>query len=243
MARYVVRRLLQFVPMLVGIAAVSFSLIHLAPGDPIVALAGEYGNAAYYESMRARFGLDRPLAEQLGVYLFRLARGDWGISYTYGQPVMTVILSRLPATLLLMGSALILSSVTGVALGLLAARRSHSSRDLGISALCLVGHAIPVFWLAQMLILFLALQAGLFPVQGMTTARQHYRGLAHILDVMHHMALPVLVLVVHQLALTARLTRTHLLEVMPRALPPGAYYSAMPSATPCCRWSPSWGGE
>ncbi len=89
MTRYLIRRLLQMVPMLLGIAVVSFLLIHLAPGDPIVALAGEYGNAAYYEFMRAKFGLDRPLTEQLLVYLTNVLRGllhVWAAGYA-GHPL------------------------------------------------------------------------------------------------------------------------------------------------------------
>ncbi len=214
MTRYLVRRLLQIVPKLVGIAVVSFSLIHLAPGDPIVALAGEYGDAAYYAFMRAKFGLDRPLGEQLLIYLGNVLRGDWGISYTHGRPVIQVILSRLPATLLLMATALALSSTIGVLLGMLAARRPHSGRDLGIRVLCLVGYALPVFWSAQMLILLLALRLPLFPVQGMTTARYRYEGLEYVLDVARHMVLPVTAMTLHQLALITRLTRTNLLETL-----------------------------
>lgn len=214
MTRYLIRRLLQIVPMLLGIAVVSFLLIHLAPGDPIVALAGEYGNAAYYESMRAKFGLDRPVAEQLLIYLANVLRGDLGTSYTYGQPVTQVILSRLPATLLLMITAVAISSVIGIALGVLAARRPHSLGDVSISTLCLTGYAVPVFWLAQLLILFLALRLDLFPVQGMTSARHRYEGWQYATDVMRHMALPVAALTIQQLALTTRLTRTNLLEVL-----------------------------
>jgi peptide/nickel transport system permease protein len=214
MAHYLVRRLLQMVPLLLGIAALLFLLIQLAPGDPIVALAGEYGDAAYYDFMRAKFGLDKPVGEQLAIYLVNILQGDFGVSYRYGQPVLTVILSRLPATLLLMGSSLLLSSVLGILLGLLAARTPHSLSDLSINTLATAGYAIPVFWLAQMLILLLALHWDIFPVQGMTSARHRYEGLRYGADVLHHMALPVLALTVQQLALITRLTRTNLLEVL-----------------------------
>jgi peptide/nickel transport system permease protein len=212
--RYLLRRLLQMVPMLVGIAVVSFFIIHLAPGDPIVALAGEYGDAAYYEYMRAKFGLDRSVPEQLLIYIANVLRGDLGTSYTYGQPVTRVILSRLPATLLLLATSLTLSTLIGIALGSLAARRPHSLRDFSISTLCLVGYAIPVFWLAQMLIIFLALRLDWLPVQGMTTARARYEGMEHLLDIARHMVLPVAALTVQELALTTRLTRTNMLEVL-----------------------------
>lgn len=211
---YVIRRVLQIVPVVIGIAVVSFLLIHLAPGDPIVALAGEHGDAAYYAFMRAKFGLDRSLGEQLLIFLVNVFRGDLGVSYTYGQPVLRVILDRLPATLLLMGTSLAASSVLGVLLGVLAARRPHSLQDFTISTLCLVGYAVPVFWLAQMLILFLAVRLNWLPVQGMTTARYEYEGLRYVLDVARHMILPVTALTIQQLVLITRLTRTNLLDVL-----------------------------
>lgn len=214
MTRYVVRRLLQMVPTFVGITVISFLIIHLAPGDPIVALAGEYGDAGYYDAMRAKFGLDRPVGEQLLVYVGNVLRGDLGVSYTHGRPVLAVILSRLPATLLLMTTALVVSSILGVVLGTLAARRPHSLGDFSISTLSLLGYAVPVFWLAQMLILLFALRFDLLPVQGMTSARQQYEGLQYVQDVARHMFLPVMALVLQQLALTTRLTRTSLLDVL-----------------------------
>lgn len=214
MGAYAVRRLLQAVPALLGILVLSFMLVHLAPGDPIVALAGEYGSESYYQEMRNRFGLDRSLGEQLLIYLGNILRGDLGDSYYHGRPVAEVILSRLPPTLLLMGTALAVSSLLGIGLGLLCARRQGSLLDLGLSVTAQLGYAIPVFWLAQLLILLLALQLDIFPIEGMTSARHHYTGLRHVVDVAWHMALPASVLVVQELALTFRLTRASLLEVL-----------------------------
>ena len=98
MTRYLLRRLVQALPLLLGILVINFTLIHLAPGDPIYALAGEGGDAAYYAAMRARFGLDGPIPEQLMRYLLHAARGDFGYSFKYSQPVFGVILERIPAT-------------------------------------------------------------------------------------------------------------------------------------------------
>src|SRR5574341_976270 len=139
MAQYLFRRLLQVPPLLLGIVVFTFVLIHLAPGDPIVALAGEYGDADYYAAMRAKFGLDRPLAEQLVVYLVALTRGDLGYSYAHGQPVAQIILSRLPTTLLLMATALSLSTTVGLGLGVFAARQAHGATAAGVTALSLCG--------------------------------------------------------------------------------------------------------
>jgi len=214
MVSYLLRRLLQVPILLLGIVIFTFVLIHVAPGDPIVALAGEYGNEAYYEEMRAKFGLDRPLPEQLLTYLSNLARGDLGRSYTYGQPVMQVILDRTATTLLLVGVALILSSFMGVGLGLLAARWPRTLVDTAVTIILLIGYALPVFWLAQMMIYFLALKGGWFPIQGMTNARERNEGWALVVDVAHHLALPALALAVQQIALVGRLARSEMLEVL-----------------------------
>ena len=102
---FVTRRLLQVVPTVVGILLISFLLVHLAPGDPLLALAGEHGDAAYYADMRQRFGLDEPIPRQLLIYMQRVAVGDLGFSYVQGRSAAALILDRAPATLLLTGSA------------------------------------------------------------------------------------------------------------------------------------------
>lgn len=214
LGRYLVRRLLQAVPLVLGILAITFALIHLAPGDPLIFLAGEGGNASFYAEMRARYGLDRPLIVQLGRYVATTVHGDFGYSLVYQQPVFRVILGRLPATLLLMGSALALSTFLGLLMGILTAIRPHSALDHGITAFTLTAYAMPVFWLGQLLILLFAVRLNLLPVQGMVTARENYTGIHHALDVIRHLALPALTLALPQLALIARLTRTSLREAL-----------------------------
>lgn len=202
------------VPTLAALLLLTFALIHLAPGDPIVALAGEHGDPGYYAAMREKFGLDRPLPEQLLAYVQNVLRGDLGTSFVHGQPVLAVIAERLPATLLLMLTALLLSSACGVALGTLAARRASRPADLAVRTGSLLGYATPTFWLGQLAVLFLAAGTGLFPVQGMSDARRPGTGLAHVLDVLHHLALPALVLAASELALTTRLVRTGVLQAL-----------------------------
>jgi peptide/nickel transport system permease protein len=215
-SRYVARRLVQVVPTVSGILVVVFFLIHLAPGDPVEALAGQSGDAAYYEFMRRKFGLDRPLLEQFFTYAGNILRGDLGISFIHGRQVADVILERLPATLLLMGTAIVLSSLGGIVLGTLAARRPFGRLDLTVGAASLVGYAAPSFWLAQLAVLGLSFYAGAFPIQGMTDARTVTTGFAHALDVAHHLVLPALVLALQELALVVRLTRAGLLEASGR---------------------------
>jgi peptide/nickel transport system permease protein len=212
--RYLLRRLAQVVPAVVGIVLIAFLVIHTAPGDPVLALAGEHGDAAYYAFIRAKFGLDRPLPEQLVVYLTSVGRGDLGLSFVHGRPVVDIIVERLPATLLLIMTALVLSTTIGIALGVLAARRAGRPADLALRTGALLAHATPSFWLAQMVAITLALGTGWFPVQGLTDARRALIGWRYALDIAHHLVLPALVLAAGELALTTRLTRTGVLEAL-----------------------------
>lgn len=212
--RYLARRLLQAVPLVIGVLVITFVLIHLAPGDPIYILAGEGGDAEYYAEMRAYYGLDRSLPEQLARYLLAALRGDFGYSFSHQQPVFSVILSRLPATLLLMGTALAFSTTLGLLLGTLAATRPRRPIDYGIAAGTLAVYAMPVFWLGQLMIIIFAVHLKWFPVQGMVSVRERFTGLHYVSDVLHHLVLPALTLGLLQLALTARLTRTSLRQAL-----------------------------
>ncbi len=211
---YIVRRLIGTIPLIGGVLVITFVLIHLAPGDPTYILAGEGGDEAYYAQIRAQYGLDRPLPEQLGRYLLEVLRGDLGYSFHYQQRVVGVIGSRVPATLLLTGTAFLFSTVLGLGLGILGALRPRTPTDHGLAALSLTFFSMPVFWLGQLLIIVFAVGLKLFPVQGMTNVRESYTGLSQVGDVLHHLALPALTLGLVQLAQTARLTRTSLREVM-----------------------------
>lgn len=212
--RFILRRLLLVPPTVFGIVLVGFLLIHMAPGDPVVALAGEHGDAAYYAFMRARFGLDKPFPQQLATYFARVAQGDLGVSYVHGRGTLSVIMERVPATLLLTSTALIVAVVASVPLAALAARRPHGARDLGISAAALGFYSAPAFWVAQLAILLFALRLGVFPVQGMTQAGG--AGAGRVIDVLHHLTLPALVLASQEMAALIRLTRGGLLDELAR---------------------------
>lgn len=211
---YITRRLLQAVPLVLGVLVITFLLIHLAPGDPIYILAGDGGTEAYYAEMRALYGLDRPLPEQLLRYILEVLRGEFGYSFSYQEPVYDVIMSRVPATLLLMGTAITFSTILGVLLGVITATRPRTPLDHGITVSTLAFYSMPVFWLGQLMIILFAVTFNLFPVQGMVSAREEYTGLRYWLDLLHHLALPAVTLGLLQLAQTARLTRTSLREVL-----------------------------
>jgi peptide/nickel transport system permease protein len=210
--RYVLRRLLQVVPAVAAIFVVTFTVIQFAPGDPVTAIASGNGDDAYFEFMRRKYGLDRPLPQQFGTYVGNVLQGDLGESFNQGRSVSELIRERVPATLLLMGTALVVSSLGGIVLGLLAARRPFGAVDLGFSTAALVGYALPVFWLAQLALLTLAFRAGWFPIQGMTNARAGFTGWAAVGDVVHHLVLPALVLAASEVALVSRVTRTGLIQ-------------------------------
>ena len=212
---FVLRRVARAVPAVFAILVITFLMIHLAPGDAVDALAGAGGDEATYEHLRASLKLDRPLWEQFGAYVGNLARGDLGVSFVQGgTPVAELIAQRLPATLLLVLTALALSSLGGIVLGSLAARRPFGPVDLGLSTPALVGFAIPSFWLAQLALMAFAFGAGWFPIQGMTDARADHTGWAAAFDVAHHLVLPALVLATTELALVMRVTRAGVLREM-----------------------------
>lgn len=214
MGGYILRRLAQSAGVLLAVVALAFTLIHVAPGDPISALAGESGNAAYYAEMRAHYGLDRPLPEQFVRYAGAVLRGDFGRSYVQKQPVFPVILSRLPATALLLLTALTLATLAGVGLGAAAGRRAGSPLDVAIRTGTLLAYCAPAFWLGQLFILVFAAGLGWFPVQGMVSARGSSQGLGYVADVAKHLVLPAVTLSLVQVALIARLTRTGVREAL-----------------------------
>lgn len=213
--RWLLRRLAQAVPIVLGIAVFNFALLHLAPGDAADVLAGEAGGATpeYVQQLRSRFGLDQPLPVQLGRYLLNVARLDLGFSFRHNMPVSDLILSRLPATLLLMASAIALAFGLGVLLGVTAARRVNRLADNLISVGALLVYATPIFWLGLMMILLFSVHLGWLPSGGMFTVGADFAGLAHGADIARHLALPAVALSLFYTALYTRLMRASMLEV------------------------------
>ncbi len=205
--RYLAWRVFQLVPTAIGIVLVAFVLIHLAPGDPILALAGEHGDAAYYSFMRERFGLDRSLPEQLLTFAGRMLTGDVGVSYVQGRAAMAVIAERIPATLLLMLTSLTISTVAGLLTGVYGGTRVGRAGDLTVTSITLLLSAAPVFLLGQMTVLGFAFHLRLFPIGGWHSPGSDLTGVAAVLDAGRHLVLPALVLAGAEIAAVARLTR------------------------------------
>ena len=211
---YVLRRVLQAVPVVLAIVLLNFLLLHLAPGDAAQVLAGEAGSATpeYMAQLRQRFGLDRPLAVQLVLYLKQMLVLDLGFSFRHSMPVLDLILARLGPTLLLMLTTLVLSVGVGVALGLLAASRAGTWQDTVISVLALVSYATPLFWVGLMLIVIFSVKLDWLPTSGMETVGAFHEGGARVLDIGRHLILPALSLSLFYLALYVRLMRAAVLE-------------------------------
>ena len=198
------------------IATINFVLVRAAPGDPVSVLAGESGasDPQFVAQLRAQFGLDQPLGTQLVTYLEKVARFDLGFSYRQQQPVLKLILDRLPATLLLTGSAFILSLVFGVTLGALSARRAGTWVDSVITLFALIFYATPLYWLALMAVLVFTVQLDWLPGFGFMTVGAGLNGFALALDIAKHLLMPALVLALFYMAVYARMTRAAMLEVI-----------------------------
>jgi ABC-type dipeptide/oligopeptide/nickel transport system permease component len=215
MLTYALRKLIQVPVLLFGVILAVFVLVQVAPGDPVATLIGDApATPEYVAELREHLGLDRPLHEQFGLYLWNVVRGDFGDSYYYSGSVLSLILDRLPPTLLLMGTALLAATLIGVLLGVVAAARPNSIVDAGANAIAIVGYSLPVFWLGELVLLGFALYLGWFPTGGMTSLRQSHEGIGAILDIGHHLALPALVLATRYVAIDFRLTRSEVLEVL-----------------------------
>jgi len=212
---YVAWRLINAVPLVLGVIVVNFLLLTLAPGDPVTALVGDYpAPADYIERVRQQYGLDRSVPERLVRYVGSVLRGDLGYSFANRQPVATLLLERLGRTMVLMVTTIAIASAVGLALGVLAARKPHSLGDAAATGFALAGYAVPEFWFGQILILVFAVWLQVLPAGGFRSVRETYEGFAAFLDHLRHMLLPMAALSFRYMAITTRLTRASLLEVM-----------------------------
>jgi len=197
------------------VITVNFTLVHLAPGDPVSYLVGDPNllSAEQLQGIRQTLGLDRPLPMQYVVYLRSLLGGDFGRSVVNQRPVLEIILERIPATLLLMGVSLLVALVLGLTLGFAAAVKAGTPTDHLLGALSLTTYSMPPFWLALVLILVFSLWLGWFPTMGMRTLGEESEGWGRIVDTIYHLALPVFGLGTSYAAVYAKVFRASLLNV------------------------------
>lgn len=198
MLRYLVRRVLLTIPVLLGVATLVFSLIHLVPGDPAQAMLGDGASAQDIADLRVSLGLDKPLFEQYVTFLKQAATGDLGRSFRTGQPVTTMIVERLPATAELAVAAMMVAVVIALPLGVVAAVWRGTAVDYGAMTFALAGVSIPNFWLGPLLAIVFAVELGWLPVSGRGT--------------LAHLVLPAVSLGLALAAILARMTRASLLD-------------------------------
>lgn len=192
-----------------GVVALTvFALLHLTPGDPAVIIAGDYATTQDIERIRARLGLDRPLATQAAIWLSSVARGDLGASIYSGLPVTKLIGQRVGPTAALTSLAMAFSVLVAVPLGVLAAWRQGSWLDRIIMLFSVSGFSMPVFWLGFILVWVFAIQWGVLPVQGYQPVA------AGPWQFLRHLVLPALTLSLVYMALIARMTRASMLGVL-----------------------------
>jgi peptide/nickel transport system permease protein len=209
MVRYIIRRLLQSIVLLFIVSSITFLLIHSAPAGPSL-LANPDLTREEVETMTTNLGLDEPLPVQYVRWLGNVLRGDLGTSYGTVEPVSTVIMDRLPNTLLLTGVALVISISIAIPLGVLSATRQNTVVDRIIAGFSFLGISVPVFWLGIMLIILFAVRWELLPAGGMYTLGQE----RSFPDLLKHMVLPLSVLVVANLAALVRYTRSGMINVL-----------------------------
>lgn len=215
LGRFVLRRTLQAIPILFGIAVINFLFVNMAPGDAADVLAGEAGAASpeFMADLRERYGLNEPFHVRFLVYMGKLLTFDLGYSFRYSRPVTELLLAHLWPTLLLMVSAISFAFIVGVVLGVLAARNVNRWPDYLISVGALVAYATPVFWLGLMMIVLFSIKLGLLPSSGMETIGAGHTGLARAWDIARHLVMPALVLGMYLTAFQVRLMRASMLEV------------------------------
>lgn len=216
MARYLMSRLAQGLALVLAVVVLNFVLVHAAPGDPVETIAGASGGMSpeLMAQLRTQYGLDRPLWVQLGVYLGKVLSGDLGYSYFFNVPVTSLIAERVPATLLLVLSAVASAFVIGTALGVMSSKKPNGVLSQFITLLSLVGFAAPVFWMGIMLVILFASVLPILPVSGMRAADSSGGGLADAVDVAYHLVLPTLTLALVYLAQYSRLARASMLDVL-----------------------------
>jgi peptide/nickel transport system permease protein len=199
MIAYILRRLLMLVPVLFGVVLVSFSLLHLVPGDPAQIMAGEVATAQDIARIRAEYGLDKPLVVQFGHFVWNAARGDFGISIQSRHPIKELLFQRLTFTLQLSLASILVASTIGLLAGIISSTRQYSVFDTASMLGALFGISMPIFWLGILLILVFAVKLHWLPSGGTGSLR--------------YLVLPAIALGSASAAVIARMTRASMLEV------------------------------
>jgi len=239
MLAYLAKRLLMMIPLLIGITLISFVVIHLAPGEPtdLQTDLNPKASAEMRERLRERYGLDQPLPVQYGEWLGRLVRLDFGESFAQDhRPVFDKIVERLPVTIMINVLSIVAILAVAVPLGVFSAVRRNSPFDRATTVLVFAGFAMPSFWLALLLMDYLGVRLGIFPIAGLKSIGFEYLGtFGQLWDVIHHLILPVFVSAFGGLAGFSRYMRSNMLEVIRQDYILTARAKGLPEAQVICR--------
>ena len=225
---YIAKRLLMLVPVLLGVSIIAFSLIHLAPGDPARTMLGERASQEQLNAIREKYGLDKPLYVQYGVWLNNVLHGDLGKSITSHEDVAKEITDRFPNTVELAIAAMIFAIIIGVLAGIISATKQYSAADYTCMGIALFGISMPVFWLGIMLMMIFGVILGWFPIGGRIDLLIPFNrvtgfmvfdsiitgNFAALASVISHLVLPAVALGTIPMAMIARVTRSSMLEVL-----------------------------
>ena len=208
--KYVARRILQMIPVILAIICICFLIIHIAPGDPATIMAGENATDEYIEQLKIQFGLDLPLWKQLLIYIKNSLTGNLGVSLSFKLPVSMILMEKMRVTLVLVLFSEIMAIFLGTLLGLIAAKRENRLGDHLISNLSMLLYCMPTFWLGMMLMLFFAINLKWFPTSGMHSFNT---SLSPFFDSLHHMVLPSVTLTLVRIPTYIKLARSSIVEV------------------------------
>lgn len=214
MHKYIIRRILMMIPVLLGVSICIFTLMYMAPGDPYSAMIDPSTPPEDVENMLNKIGYYDPLPVKYTKWLSRAVTGDLGYSIRYQEPVMDIIGRRMGNTLFLSVLSLAIGVAVAVPLGVISATRQYSRFDYIATIFAFIGMSLPAFFFALLMIKFFAFDLKLFPISGMQTIGAGYTGFRLFLDVLHHMMLPVIVLALLQMASFMRYARSSVLEVI-----------------------------
>jgi peptide/nickel transport system permease protein len=232
MLRYLLKRLLLMVPMLLGITIISFVVIHLTPGEPeiIGAEMNPKVTKQVRERIRSLYGLDKPLYVQYGLWLKRIVRLDFGVSFTPDRrPVIKKIAERLPVTISINLVSMVLIFMIGIPIGVYCARYKDSLADKALTAFVFAGYAVPTFWLALLLMMFFGVYLELLPISGLKSFNfDELSPLGKVWDVVKHVILPVCISAFGGLAGISRYMKNSLLEVLRQEYIATAYAKGLP---------------
>ncbi len=215
MLRFVGRRALYAIPLLLVIIVLMFSMLHLIPGDPVQALVGDYPvPPAYRKAIEEKYRLNDPFLVQVGNYLANVVQGDFGFSYQNQRPVISLILERAPRTILLASVSFGLAIPLGMLIGIACGTTRRPGVDKFWTTTALITYAIPTFWLGQLFVMFFALKLGWFPTQGIGPMVSRAQGFGWLMERLRYLALPVMAFGIHEGMRIARIMRASVIDTL-----------------------------